>query len=177
MKQSKVPRFDVRPCRFLLLFVIFMIVGFGLLVAPFLQPAIVRFSRFLVAVSASLIHLCGGHAKMDGVILFSPANGFGVEMQNGCNGINVTILLWAAIAAFPASRKWQAVGLVGGTMALQGVNLLRFISLFYLGRYSMTLFDFVHRFLWEALIMLDAMVVFCIWAQASLTPARSLSCA
>ena len=32
----------------------------------------------------------------------------------------------------------------------------------------MALFDFAHRFLWEALIMLDALVVFWLWAQAVL---------
>ena len=37
-----------------------------------------------------------------GRILRSPSNGFAVEVQNGCNAVNVTILLWAAIATYPA---------------------------------------------------------------------------
>ena len=54
-----------------------------------------------------------------GAILRSPG-GFGVEMRDGCNGINVTILLWAAILAFPAPWKLKAYGLAVGTLAITG---------------------------------------------------------
>ena len=50
-------------------------------------------------------------------------------------------------------------------MLIQGVNLLRFISLYYLGQYSMRWFNFAHEYLWESLIMLDAMVVFGLWVR------------
>ena len=43
--------------------------------------------------------------------------------------------------------------------------LARFISLFYLGQYSMTWFDFAHAYLWESLLVLDTMVVFWVWVK------------
>ena len=45
------------------------------------------------------------------------------------------------------------------------MNLLRIISLFYLGQWSETLFDWAHLYIWQALIMLDALIVFLVWIR------------
>ena len=95
-------------------------------------------------------------------------------MKDGCNGVNVTLLLWSALLAFPVSWRQRFKGLLLGTVAIQAVNFVRFISLFYLLEYNRQLFDFAHDYLWESLIMLDALVVFWLWvygirrAQAAL---------
>ena len=57
-------------------------------------------------------------------------------------------------------------GLLLGLAAIQGLNFIRFISLFYLGQYSISWFEFAHAYLWESLIMLDALAVFCFWASS-----------
>ena len=88
-------------------------------------------------------------------------------MKDGCNGINVTFLLWSAILAFPSTWKRKLQGLLLGTAAIQGINIIRFISLYYLIRINRPLFDFAHEYLWEALIMLDAMVAFGLWVRFS----------
>jgi hypothetical protein len=40
------------------------------------------------------------------------------------------------------------------------------ISLFYLGQWRMDVFEFAHLYLWQALIMLDVLVVWLIWIRA-----------
>ena len=156
------------PLRFFLIFAVSFLLGFFLLVTPEVKPAVLQFSRGLVNASASLINVCGGAAKVDGdqrTILRDPRRGLGVEMKDGCNGVNITILLWSAVLAFPASWVRRVQGLLIGSAAIQGINLVRFISLFYLLQYNRPLFDFAHEYLWESLIMLDAVVVFWLWAQ------------
>jgi exosortase H (IPTLxxWG-CTERM-specific) len=154
----------VRPERFLLVFFACLLVAFGLLLAPFMRPAVGRFSRALVETSGMLIGAAGGKALVEGTVLRAPSSGFAIEMKDGCNGVNVMILLWSAVLAFPASRAWKVKGLLAGSAAIQGVNFIRFISLFYLGQYNMNWFEFAHAYLWESLIMLDALVVFWLWA-------------
>ena len=151
--------------RFLILFGVCLMGGFALLVAPPVQPAVNGYSNLLVVVAARLITACGGHASAAGDILQNPITHFAVRMANGCNGTHVTILLWAAVLAFPASWVQKGEGLLAGTAAIHGVNLLRFISLYYLGQYSRQWFDFAHMYLWESLMMLDTLVVFWIWAR------------
>ena len=159
----------LRPFRFVLIFTCSTLIGFGILFTPPVQLLDVRFSQALVHVSRGLIAGCGGHATRDGAILRAP-EGFGVEMRDGCNAVNVTILLWSAVLAFPASWKMKALGIAAGSLIIQVVNIVRFISLFYLGQYSMTWFDFAHAYLWESLLVLDTMVVFWLWVKHAERP-------
>jgi exosortase H (IPTLxxWG-CTERM-specific) len=147
---------------FAVLFAACFLVGIGLVLLPPGQRIDQGFSRLLVRISHAAIGMCGGAAAMEGVILRAPG-GFGVEMRDGCNGINVTVLLWAAILAFPAPWKLKAYGLAIGTLAIQLLNVARFISLFYLGQYSATWFELAHEYLWETLLILDTVVVFWLW--------------
>jgi exosortase/archaeosortase family protein len=90
------------------------------------------------------------------------------------------MLLSSAVFAFPAAWQMKALGILGGAAIIQVVNLFRFITLFYLGQYSMPWFDFAHAYVWESLIVLDTMVVFWYWvihvlrsATVSNTPASN----
>ena len=154
----------MRMGRFLLLFGVSLALLFGLLLAPVTEPAIARFTTGLVTVSAVLIRFFGGHAVAIGDLLQDPTTRFSIQMAYGCNGAHVTILLWAAVLAFPAPWMQKAKGLAAGTAAIHLVNLLRFISLFYVGQYSRAWFDFAHLYLWESLMMLDTLVIFWTWA-------------
>ena len=155
---------NIRPSRFVLIFACCLLLAFSVLLTPPVQSVDVEFSRVLVKVSHRLVLACGGHATRDAAILRAPG-GFAVEMRDGCNAVNVTILLWSAVLAFPARWKMKALGLLGGSVIVQVLNIVRFISLFYLGQYSLTWFDFAHAYLWESLLVLDTMVVFWLWVN------------
>jgi len=102
---------------------------------------------------------------VQGTVLRASPSGFAVEMKDGCNGANVLILLWSAVIAFPATVAYKAKGVFWGALTIQSVNLVRFISLFYLGQYSLSLFEFAHEYLWESLIMLDGLLFFGWWVH------------
>ena len=150
--------------RFTILFAICFLFGSAVLPLPPVQLVDGKFSQSLVRISVALISMCGGKAAAQDAILYAPS-GFGVEMKDGCNAVTVTILLWAAIVAFPATRKMKIMGLIAGSLVIQTVNIVRFITLFYIGQYSATWFDFAHGYLWESLIMLDTVVVFGVWVN------------
>jgi exosortase H (IPTLxxWG-CTERM-specific) len=67
--------------------------------------------------------------------------------------------------AFPAGWKHKLIGLGAGFVAIQALNVLRVISLFYLGQWNMDVFNFAHTYLWQALIMLDVLAVWLIWMR------------
>jgi exosortase H (IPTLxxWG-CTERM-specific) len=153
---------NMKPARFTAMFAACFLLGIGLVLLPPVQVLDRQFSRALVEASHGLISLCGGKATRQGAVLRAPG-GFAVEMRDGCNAVNVTILLWAAVLAFPAPWRMKALGLLAGALVIQALNILRFISLFYIGQYSSTWFDFAHGYLWESLLILDTMVVFWLW--------------
>jgi exosortase H (IPTLxxWG-CTERM-specific) len=151
----------------LAIFAIAAVVQFAILLAPWARPAVDGFSWTLVHLSARLINSLGGHALSSDMKMWSPATGFIIEMKDGCNGVNVMILLWSAVIAYPVARSAKLVGMVAGAIAIHAVNFFRFISLFYLGQYKQSWFEFAHLYLWETLIMLDAMIVFGLWVARS----------
>ncbi len=153
------------PGRFLLLFGVSALLGYAFVSLPWIRPGVQSFDRALVQISGALIHLFGGRAGNGGTILRDPVSGLAIEMKDGCNGINVTVLLCSALLAFPAPWARKLEGVLLGCTAIQSVNLLRFISLYYLLQYNEAWFDFAHEYLWESLIMLDALAVFWMWVQ------------
>lgn len=155
----------IRPGRFAAIFAACFLFAIAVLMTPPVQKVDGEFSRGLVRVAGGLIHLCGGKALVQGAVLRDPVAGFAVEMRDGCNAVNVTILLWSAVLAFPALGRQKALGLLAGSLIIQAVNIVRFISLFYIGQYSMTWFDFAHGYLWETLLVLDTMVIFWLWVN------------
>ena len=57
------------------------------------------------------------------------------------------------------------IAILAGFFFVQALNLVRIISLFYLGQWNHTVFEWFHLYLWPALIMLDVLVVFAIYLQ------------
>ena len=155
----------IRPGRFAAIFAACFLFGAGVLLTPPVQKLDVQFSRGLVKVGGGLIHICGGRALVQGAVLRDPVRGFAVEMRDGCNAVTVTILLWSAVLAFPAPWKQKLLGLLAGSLIIQLLNIVRFISLFYIGQYSMMWFDFAHGYVWETLLVLDTVVVFWLWVN------------
>ena len=66
------------------------------------------------------------------------------------------------VVAFPASVKHKIIAIVAGFFFVQTLNIVRIISLFYLGQWNYTVFEWFHLYLWPVLIMLDVLVVFAI---------------
>ncbi len=151
---------------FIAVFVAAALAQFGLLLAPPVRPFIDGMSGSLASISASLIRAFGGACTQVGAVLTAPgAHHFSMEVRDGCNGVNVVILLWSAMLAWPVRWQWKLAGLGAGFVLLQLLNLLRLISLFYLGQYSPPVFQFAHLYLWELLIIIDAMVIFGLWIR------------
>ncbi len=76
--------------------------------------------------------------------------------------------------AFPSSWR-HTIGLALGFLAVQGLNVVRVISLFYLGQWNTQVFNFAHGSSWQALIMLDVLIVWLLWIRAGNKAAHHLA--
>lgn len=152
--------------RFMLLFLLFLT---ALFVAELLQSVdrhvIVPFTSAIADVCVWIVGIFDPHAIAHGKILQSTTSGFAISIERGCNGVEAVIILISAMLAFPASWKHKLAGIGIGFLAIQAMNIVRIISLFYLGQWSRLWFDWFHLYLWQALIVLDALVVFLVWLR------------
>jgi len=152
--------------KFFILFLVYLGVLFGSeLTGPAQEYFVVPWTNLLATVSAGLVKWFDPYVLVSGKILQSTANGFAVSIEAGCNGVEATIVLVAAMLAFPAPWKHKIIGLVAGIIAVQGLNIVRIISLFYLGQWNYDVFEWAHLYVWQALIMLDVLIVWLLWVR------------
>ncbi len=159
--------------RFFLIFLLLQGILFAAeLTAPAQRFLVLPWTELLATLSAAIIQLFDADAYAHGKIIQSISNGFGVSIEAGCNGVEAAIVLVAAMLAFPAPWKHKVYGLLAGIVAVQGLNLVRIISLYYLGQWDKEIFEWAHLYVWQALIMLDVLIVWLIWIR--LLPARNV---
>ncbi|HSV17329.1 MAG TPA: exosortase H [Casimicrobiaceae bacterium] len=152
--------------RFFVLFLVLLAVLFGLELTPPVQAWFVEpWTNTLARLSAGLVTLFDPDVVSTGKVLRSTSNAFAVSIEAGCNGVEATLVLLAAMLAFPASWQRKALGLVAGIAAVQGLNVVRVISLFYLGQWNRDVFEWAHLYVWQALIMLDVLIVWLLWVR------------
>ena len=152
--------------RFFLLFLVIQAVLFGGELTPWAQTFfVVPWTTALARISTWLVALFDPNVVTAGKVIRSTTNGFAVSIEAGCNGVEATIVLLAAMLAFPASWKRRLVGLAAGVFAVQGLNIVRVISLFYIGQWNAQVFEWAHLYVWQALIMLDVLIVWLIWVR------------
>ena len=122
--------------------------------------AIQPFTAVLADISAGIIMPFDDAVSAVGRIIRHTDNQFAVSIEAGCNGVEAAIVLIAAVVAFPARVSQKMAAIVIGFLAIQAMNILRIISLFYLGQWRIDVFSWSHLYLWPVLIMLDVLIVF-----------------
>ena len=147
--------------RFVMTFLLILIALFTLeMLNPVQEHVITPFTSLLAHLSAVLILPFDNSVIAYGKVLQFKDSGFAVSIEAGCNGVEATIVLIAAICAFPASWRARLIAIGLGFLAIQVINIVHIISLFYLGNWNLEYFSWIHLYLWPALIMLDVLVVF-----------------
>jgi len=150
-------------------FIIFSVLLIGLFTLELLQPAekyiILPFTSMIADISVWIVLLFDDNVIATGNVIRDKVSGFGVRIERGCNGLEAVIILFSALFAFPAPFINKVIGFVAGFFAIQLLNLVRIISLYYLGQWNYTAFEWFHLYLWQALIILDALVVWLIWLR------------
>ena len=152
--------------RFVLTFVLVLVALFTIeMLNPVQEHIITPFTGMLTSISAGILQPFDGSVTSYGKVLQFADSGFAVSVEAGCNGVEATIVLIAAILAFPGGWRARLTAIGLGFLAVQAMNILRIISLFYLGNWNLDLFSWVHLYLWPALIMLDVLIVFVVYLR------------
>jgi exosortase H (IPTLxxWG-CTERM-specific) len=141
-----------------------LLVLFYLLVAwrPVNDAVVVPFTGLIARVSAGLLNALGERVVVAGTELRS--TGFAVNIENGCNGIETVLLFASAVLAFPSTIRRKAAGLALGFAAIEFLNLVRVVSLFWIGRHHPSLFASSHTVIWQSVVVLFGVLLFLVWA-------------
>lgn len=157
--------------RFLILFLSILGISFTVIaLRPVNDAFVVPYTTLIAKVSGHVLSFLGEDITMNGCVLRSPR--FAVTIYNGCNGLITSLIFVSGVLAFPARLSAKAIGVVGGLLAIQVVNLVRIISLFYIGIYLPKLFNSSHIFIWQSLVILAGVTLWITWAHLLAIPPK-----
>lgn len=152
--------------KFIFVFVAVLIGLFTLeMLTPVQEHVVQPFTSGLATLSAAIITPFDANVIAYGRVIEHTVSRFAVSIEAGCNGVEAAIVLIAGILAFPAPARDRALAIALGFLTIQVLNILRIISLFYLGQWSEPVFTFTHLYLWPVFIMLDVLVVFLLYLR------------
>lgn len=157
--------------RFLALFLLILTVSFTVIALRPVNDAVVDpYTGFVARLSGAVLRLFGEDITVAGCDLRSPR--FSVTIYNGCNGLITSLIFISGVLAFPASWRAKAVGAVGGLLAIQLINLVRIVSLFYIGVYLPEYFSQSHIFVWQSIVILAGVTLWIVWAHNAAASGR-----
>lgn len=149
--------------RFLVRFIVLIVVLYGLVAAkPINDAVVVPFTAWIASGTAGVLAPFSRGVVADGTLVTDGATA--VNIENGCNALEACIILVAAIVAFPASIRSKTIAVLAGCLTLQVVNLIRTSSLFLLLKHQPGLFETAHGGVWQVVLVLLAVAFFLVWS-------------
>ncbi len=123
------------------------------------QPLAVAFAT----ISGRALNLLSLRATASGTML--RIDGFAAQIDDVCTGIFVVAIYLSAVLAYPSRPGEKLKGFLLGASAILILNMIRVVSLMYIGRYFPTLFEAAHLLVWQSLIIVSALLMWIYWTE------------
>lgn len=134
--------------------------------------ALVAFQDFTAGATGFFVNLFGSEVQVDGSIISSPS-GIPLEIIPECLGIISMAIYASAVLAYPCRIKQKMLGIAIGIVALFALNLVRTVSLFYIGSHFPDFLDTAHVLIWQSVMILAAIALWLFWVEKlARVPAR-----
>ena len=165
LSKSKLDRLINSPTlKFILFFIFLMILFYTVWLSSFFNKAINPFICNTYAfLGGKVLNIFQQGTTITKNVISSPY--FSIAVNRGCDAIEASAIFVAALLAFPAKWKQKLKGLIKGLLILSVINLVRIVSLFFIGRYYPDFFEFVHVDIWQIIFIILALVLWLDWVK------------
>jgi len=86
-----------------------------------------------------------------------------MAIRRGCDAVEPTWLYCAAVLAFPAPFFRKFLGVLAGIILLQALNLVRIVTLYWIGIHLPAFFNSAHMEIWPTIFIITAITLFVGW--------------
>jgi exosortase/archaeosortase family protein len=129
------------------------------------------YNHFVVVATSKMLTAVGLPCTYQGFVLILPA--LALEVKFGCNGLEAVLIYSIAVLSYPAHWKRKLAGIVAGFFIIQAANFMRMIMLVYAGIHLKRLFDYIHVYIAQGLMIALALGVFFIYLNYANTPQKA----
>jgi len=134
----------------------------GLLLLASHDAAMMHIQRVLAVASSGILNLFGQDTVVVGTTVQS--NLFGITVVTACTGLFITGLFLVAVMAFPTRWRSKAIGVGIGIGGIFVVNIVRLVSLYFIGIHWPGFLDAAHQLVWQSLLIVVAVALWLLWA-------------
>ncbi|MCS6902820.1 MAG: exosortase H [Candidatus Bipolaricaulota bacterium] len=120
-------------------------------------------NRVTALMLAGALWLLGANGQAIGTVVTSKI--FSAEIITECTAIFPLMIFLAAVIAYPSGWKKKLWGILLGVPAILFVNLIRLVTLFYIGYWFPSVFETAHLLVWQSLIIFFAVLFWLIWVE------------
>jgi exosortase H (IPTLxxWG-CTERM-specific) len=137
---------------------------YGLESMPFARGTIrTSILEHIAKVSSVALDALGYQTHVSGKVITSP--NYSVEIISGCDAIDPTAAYIAGVLATPVAFRRKIPGILIGTAALHLINIVRIVTLFYIGIHFPSAFEIVHFDIWQAAFVALTIGLWVLWMQ------------
>lgn len=115
----------------------------------------------VVAVTSKILKMAGTACTYRGSIIQLPS--VSLDVRFGCNGLESVMIYSVAVMSFPSTWKKRFIGIGGGFVILQVINILRITALAYSGIRFKSLFDYIHIYVAQGVMIAVSLGIFFIY--------------
>ena len=126
------------------------------------EGAIGGIQRAYAAVTHGVLRLLGHDTAILGNVVRS--SNFGITVVTACTGIFATALFLVAVLVFPTTWRAKLLGGILGIGGIAVVNVVRLVTLYYVGVHWPAALDAVHQLVWQSLLIVFAVSLWLLWA-------------
>lgn len=126
------------------------------------SAAFVPILDFNAMAASSTLNLFGASTYANGAIVSSSDFTFRVTPE--CTSIIFTGIFISIVLAWPSKIREKLIGIAIGIAVLLFLNLVRLITLFYIGSAFPDFLDIAHFFLWQILMILLTIGLWLLWS-------------
>ena len=117
----------------------------------------------IATVTGAIMNLFGYETTVADTSITSSV--FSMQIVRGCDAIEPSAALVSAILASPVALWPKIPGILIGTLILLLINLVRLVSLFFIGVHFPKALDIMHEDVWQAAFIVLAIVLWAMWVQ------------
>jgi len=116
----------------------------------------------LARITSGVLNLLGHRTTVAGSTVAS--NLFGITVVTACTGLFTTGLFLIAVVAYPAGWRSRLIGAGLGIGGVFLMNVVRLVSLYYIGVHLPAFLDQAHQLVWQSVLIVFAVALWLLWA-------------
>ncbi len=119
------------------------------------------YSRGVVILTSKILGMLGISSSYQGTVITLPS--IALDVRFGCNGLEAVMIYAVAVIAFPSPWKKKLIGILGGFVVIQVINILRIVSLAYSAIHFKSLFEYIHIYVAQGLMIAVSLGIFFVY--------------